>query len=429
MKVLIISHNPLTTYHNMGKTFLSLFSGFKKEELCQLYIYPSIPDVEACNSYFQITDKEVLRSYYTFSVKGKEIAPDLNLHTEFTDENEAKLYKNPKNKTALRCLARDWMWQFSHWYNKRLKKWLEKEKPTCIFVVPGEGKFIHNMALKISKKYRLPIVSYICDEYYFVEKPKGFLNRIKQRALSKKIEKLYAKTTHIITICDELNVLYSKTFGVGATTVMTATGYPIALEPQYCEQPTTIMYMGNLRLNRYRSLAEIGHALEELNQEQGSSYKLKIYSAETEEKILSSLRTIPSVELCGFVTGEEFEKVFRSSEILLHTEAFDAQSVDFTKHSLSTKIGDTLGSGICLFAYGPVNIASIQYLRRNGCALVCTEKAALKQMLKKAFNDAEQRKAVCERALQTAKIHHDCCKNAKIVRKTFETFENRLQEL
>lgn len=41
MKVLLLSHNPVTTYNNMGKTFLSLFSAFRPEELCQLYLYPA----------------------------------------------------------------------------------------------------------------------------------------------------------------------------------------------------------------------------------------------------------------------------------------------------------------------------------------------------------------------------------------------------
>lgn len=49
MKVLLISHNSISTYQNMGKTFLSLFNCFQKEELCQLYIYPSKNSIiESC---------------------------------------------------------------------------------------------------------------------------------------------------------------------------------------------------------------------------------------------------------------------------------------------------------------------------------------------------------------------------------------------
>lgn len=53
MKVLLLSHNPVTTYNNMGKTFLSLFSAFRPEELCQLYLYPAVPDTACCGSYYR----------------------------------------------------------------------------------------------------------------------------------------------------------------------------------------------------------------------------------------------------------------------------------------------------------------------------------------------------------------------------------------
>ena len=60
MKVLLLSHNPVTTYNNMGKTFLSLFSAFRPEELCQLFLYPAVPDTACCGSYYRFTDREAL---------------------------------------------------------------------------------------------------------------------------------------------------------------------------------------------------------------------------------------------------------------------------------------------------------------------------------------------------------------------------------
>ena len=62
MKVLLLSHNPVTTYNNMGKTFLSLFSAFRPEELCQLFLYPAVPDTACCGSYYRFTDREALHS-------------------------------------------------------------------------------------------------------------------------------------------------------------------------------------------------------------------------------------------------------------------------------------------------------------------------------------------------------------------------------
>ena len=75
-KVLLISHNPLTTYESMGKTFSTLLRSFARDEICQLYIYPTVPNVDTCSSFFRITDKDVLRSYVRFRVQGTRIEPD-----------------------------------------------------------------------------------------------------------------------------------------------------------------------------------------------------------------------------------------------------------------------------------------------------------------------------------------------------------------
>ena len=192
MKVLIISHLPMATQNNMGKTFLSLFSQFDKSELCQLYIYPSYPDVDRCSSYYRVTDKDILSSLIKFKKAGKEVALEYINETQGLYENaeDEALYRNKKNKSAIRRLIRDAMWQVANWYNKNLKLWLEKEKPTCIFVAPGAAMFVYNFALKISKKLDIPIVTYICDEYYFVNTPSSSLEKFRLKLLKDRIEKL-----------------------------------------------------------------------------------------------------------------------------------------------------------------------------------------------------------------------------------------------
>ena len=102
MKVLILSHNPITTYQNMGKTLLSLFSSFNISELCQLYIYPTIPDIEKCNSYYRITDRDVFKSYARFGkVKSRVIQNNeinINKHSLFETENDEAFLTKTKNK-------------------------------------------------------------------------------------------------------------------------------------------------------------------------------------------------------------------------------------------------------------------------------------------------------------------------------------------
>ena len=420
LKVLAVAHNPFSTYQNMGKTLVSMFSDFDRTELCQLYIYPTVPDSDKATSYYRITDKDVLRSYYKFRVDGKVITPTPDMHAMFENADDEALYRNRKNKKPLRMLLRDLMWKLAPWYNKGLRTWIEEQAPSCIFVAPGTAKFIYDIAFKISKAYKLPIVSYICDDYYFVKSRKGILARLEQSTLKKKIKALIKKSAHVITICDELKEAYSAEFNVPVTTVMTGSSYSLAEQPKKVDEPKAITYMGNIRCNRYHSLAEIGRTLDEINLEKGTSYELRIYTAEKDAEILSSFAGIKSVKLCGFVSGEEFKEVFYSSDILLHTEGHDEASVDLVKHSVSTKIADSLASGIPFFAYGPDCVASVKHLLKNDCAIVATSGEELREKLLEAFENAELREAKCKNALECAKAYHDGEAVAKKIRGIFE---------
>ena len=408
---------------------MSLFSAFDKKELCQLYIYPSLPDCEFCSSYYRVTDKDVLKSYYKFKVRGREIQKEeisTERHELFENTKDEKIYRNRKNKKPSRLLLRDLMWKFSRWYNKSLRNWIKEQQPTCIFVAPGTGKFLYDIALKISKKYNLPIVSYICDDYYFVKKADSFLGRIQQWLLKRKIEELMSHSRAVVTICDELKVCYEEKFDVPTQRIMTGSSFPIAENVRKQSEVKTITYMGNIRCNRYTALAKVGQALDEINAENQTDFFLEIYSGEKDERILNSFKGIDSVKLCGFISGKEFEEKLKNAELLLHVEAFDEKSIDLVKHSVSTKIADSLGSGVCLLGYGPKEVASMQHLIRNDCALVCTTESELKGFLWKAFYDVGERNRVRENALKTARLYHDSFVTSRrfyeMMRKLYEDF-------
>ena len=426
MKVLIVSHNPISTNNNMGKTLLTLFSGFEREELCQFYIYPTVPDVNKCASYYRLTDKDVLRSYYKFKLRGKVInGEDINIneHKVFEDEKDESLYRDKKNKFPFRLLARDLMWKFSRWYNKRLKAWIQEQKPTHIFIAPGTSKFIYDIALKVAKKYNLPIITYICDDYFFVKKANSLLGRIQQRSLHKKINKLMRKTQEIITICSNLNSLYGDYFGVPTTTVMTGTNYNIENEPIKYSEINSLTYMGNIRCNIYISLAKIGRALDNINEEMNKNISLDIYSVEKDPAILDTFKDIKSIKLCGFLSGAEFDKKFHECEMLIHTEDFSNESIDLVKNSVSTKIADSLGSGICLFAFAPKEVASMQYLIENDCAVCCDDEDNLVQSLKVALFDNVERERVVINAIKTANQNHELTAVGNKVKEIFEKID------
>lgn len=420
MKVLIISHNATSNINNMGKTIKSLFSAFEKEELCQLYVHPAIPDADICSSYYRITDASVLRGYFSLQAPGEEISTIEHIKNEnriFENEKTSAIYGRKNNHTAFKRILRDIMWNFSRWDSKGLYEWLEREKPTCIFLAPGYAKFIYDIAIKISKRLSIPIITYICDDYYFVKTPKSIVGRIQLSLLKKKMSALMDISSHLIVICQEMKDVYSKKFSLPISVIMTGS---VIDKPVKHNKSTNeiqkLCYFGNLSCNRHVSLCEIGRALTRINEVYDAEFELDIYSGENNEAILNPLREIESVNICGFVTGQAFEKAFLSSDILIHTEAFDDESIDLVKFSISTKIADSLASGIPLFAYGPKKVASIQHLLRNQCAIVATSEDSVFDILTGTLTDENARSAVVTDAIKTAKKYHNADENGRRVK-------------
>lgn len=419
MKVLLISHNPVSMNQNMGRTILTLFSEFRREELCQLYIYPSIPDVDACSSFYRITDKDILKSYYRFHVDGQRVKSAPGKGAIFENPADQKLYRHKNNHAPWKCIMRDAMWKYSKWYNRDLKAWLDEQKPTCIFVAPGRAKLLYDIAMHLAEKMAIPIVTYLCDDFYFTQPDTKLTGKLFQFLLRKKMDALMQQTKKCITICDAMKERYAHRFPIQFQTIMTASSRSIAQEIKKVEHPTEIIYMGNIRCGRYSSLAEIGRELDIINEENGSNYCLKIYSGEQNQEVLKSFKDIKSIQLCGFVTGERFEHIFLGADILLHVESFTSKYIDRVRYSISTKIADSLASGICLFAYGPNEVASIQYIEKEQCGVVCTEQCRLHDTLLNVLHSRECREAAARNGLYTAMRNHNPEKNQHMVKEIF----------
>lgn len=416
MKVLIISHTPITSHEAMGKTMATLFSHFDKSELCQLYIYPTLPDAPYCSSFFRVTDKDVLRSYFSFfRVRGGEIPADKICaeNTLFEEGKDESLYRSQKNKTGLRMLLRDAMWRCARWYNRALREYLDRERPSVIFVAPGSAVFLYRIALRIARDYDLPIVTYLCDDYYFIDRPKGLFARMHHRAVLRATERLMRRTERIVCISPSLEREYGARFGVPAETVMTGASFPIAEHPTEKREPIGITYLGNIRYNRFLSLCEIGAELDRINAKRGTSFTLDIYTSEKAENILYMLSRHRSIRLHGYVSGEEFRRTLLGADYLLHVESFDDYNANLVRHSVSTKIADSLASGVPLIALAPASVASMQYLREEACALTACTLEELPALLDSAFFGDLDREATVTRALMAAREHHNTEKNSR----------------
>lgn len=414
MKVLIMSHNPITDYNSMGKTFLGLFSTFPEEDLCQFYIYPTLPNIKVCRSYYRITDHEALRSILFRGNSGRCISNDeiKKENTLYENDNISKIYLDKSSHRELKILVRDIIWKLATVKNRRLAVWLSEEKPSVIFAAPGASGFFYQLVFRFARQLNIPIVTYVCDDFYFSNRSKkGVIKRIYAHYIRKKIKRLLEASCHVITISEELAYDYATEFGCQCTVISTGANLKRAWNP-ICGDGKILSYFGNLQLGRYLSLAEVAKSLDLYNLKHNSSIILNIYTADCSPKILEAFKGIKSVNFCGFLTADKMYVEMNKASVLLHIESFDNENRVRVKYSVSTKIADSLASGICVLAYGPEGLASIEYLRRNECAFVANNGVELERELSECLGNPEARTKAAARALDVAARNHDRLKQS-----------------
>lgn len=421
IKVLVISHNCFNTFQNMGKTLMALFNEFSKNELCQLYLYPSYPNIDNCNSQYRITDIDVLSSIFGSNKCGKIINKSYikENNTLYDDSKHNNIYKSKKKKKNYLILARELVWKIGKWKTPDLMEWIEKEKPNVIFYASGDSCFSYNIAIYLSKKYNIPLVTYFCDDHYTFNKfslsPLYWLHKL---LLRKCIKKIVNSSKELIYISEEFENYFFSLFNKHGKTIMTP--YSKAFPNYYNmvrNKPIIISYIGNLDLNRWQTLIDIGVALDKINEKEIHAV-LNIYSHVTDIEIIRKLTSTKSIFFKGAISTEQVYKTMEESDFLLHVESFKKADAIRVRFSVSTKISDILASNKPLIAIGPGNIASIKYLKENNAAFIIDNQNAINEKLSEYLTNIDYN--IIKNAKELAEKNHNIRKNSGKLKQIFE---------
>ena len=414
-KVLVISHNVFSGTGNMGRTMKDFLSCVPPQNLAQLYFHSERPTVQCCQNYFRITDTDVLKSVFSRKAAGtvfteEDIAENQNSRTD--KGLKAKVYQFSRRRTPLIYLARNLMWSAGVWQNKKLEQWIQDFSPDLIFFASGDYSFAYKVVCRIAQKYELPVLTWCCDDFYISRTERqSFWYRLNKKNLMKWARAVMEKTDTIITISDKMAKDYQKLFHKRTVTLrISADMNTYSLPP---EKRSGIAYIGNLGVNRSIPLVNFAGALAQLDNQDLDH--IDVYSNESNPEILKRIRSVQEIHFKGALSGTQIAQKLGVYRYLLHIEAFDQSARNRTRYSLSTKIGESLRSGACLIAYGPAELASMEYLKEHSAAFV-TESAdiAVCFIKESQYNQTQYRKYI-ENAEALASECHDKAKNESVM--------------
>ena len=205
---------------------------------------------------------------------------------------------------------------------------------------------------------------------------------------------------------------YAQLFGFPVQTIRISSDANPAALPR--AQREGISYVGNLGIDRITPLIELGRALKAAQLPEFET--IRVYSGERNPATLAQITEDNGLTFCGRLTEQGVERVLGASKFLILVESFDRSAIRRTKYSLSTKVAESLRSGACIIAYGPDEIASIEYLRRHKAACILNSAAEFPEV-RRLCTAADEYDAHIQCAQSLAEQFHSAKTNENCIEK------------
>jgi len=363
MKILVISNNPFSNCFNNGKTLESLFSWASKDNLAQLFFHDAFnPDLDFCNNYFKVSDKEILRNLFNRNACGRIIEKNV------VSCPEGKQYKTSSVLSSLQCF-RDILWKMGYRNKKRalLHEWVLNFAPDCIFFVGGNCGFAHGIALDIAELCRAKLYSYFTDDYIIYPKYKNILKNVQRERLKRIYDTTIEASSCCFVIGEMMALEYSKYYKRQFFPIMNSVPI-IDFPPKPCDNEFVISYFGNLSLNRWKMIIRFAQLL---NCVKGQAcIVLRVYSTSIPDKHVKELFSINDIHYMGMVLGDDYREALINSDMLLHIESDNLYDKSLTRLSVSTKLPEYMVTCRPIIAYGPKEVASMALLSDNNIGYV-----------------------------------------------------------
>ena len=427
-RVLIVGTVPYDPQQT-SRAFDAYFHDWEPEALAQIFSHPAIPCRGHCGKLYQITDARILSRWFRPGTQTgrsfrREELPETREPEHRKPEGSSflqKAYRLGGKHTALTHAMRGLLWRERFWHTEELDRWMDDFSPECVFLAFSDDFFIPKIALYAAKRYGIPIVSCIGDDYYFNThfslNPIYLGYKYRYRAL---VRRVLAHPGSAMYISDKIRDLYNKAFSLDGETVYLYSS--LSRKPFAPVDPVSprITYFGNIRMGRDASLCAVADALAALN----PGWRLDVYSNERDEKKLKRLRENERIRFHGRIPYEQVCLELSRSDATLIVEGFRRKDVELSRYSLSTKAADALAAGAAIISYGSADCGIVEYMKQTGAALVCTGEAELRAELGPFLADAERQRRYYEAQIRVTEAHHNlkqsCAAAERVIRKAIE---------
>ena len=364
-KVLVIASTPFSKTKNNGKTLSSFFETYDRTLIAQFSYSGGDFNSDICDNYYFFTKEDVLRGNKGAAYKSAGILMKENIMESGKKKSFIKrffhVFSQARNPIAL--WIKDRIWKKAD-YSKALD-WIDQFDPDVVFFQGFSMAYGYDFALNVCKRNNIPLILELTDDYTYRLYPLSIIEKINHKRYMYVFTEAITLASKTIVISDLMKEEYESRFGGDMDVMMNAVN---TKNFNYdCERtPNDYVYAGNLLLNRWKVLRNLGKALLQINQKA----TLNIYTPDVPPKhILKSLSKVSSIRYGGRLTKDELECRLKKCEYVVHVEAFDKKNRKITRLSMSTKISEYVACGAKILAIGPSDVASMKCISDNNLGI------------------------------------------------------------
>lgn len=391
-RLLLITRNAWSNDISTGNTMSNFFSTWKYP-IANIYCRDEKINNSICKNYFRITERELVDAFFhKRNIGTKIIFGSLEVNKSF--ENNKNISREKKKYDFFRnhrlqffLWGRELIWKTGKWKNTNLNDFLNEISPNIILMPLYDCLYMYDILFYVYNYTSAKVVIYTGDDMYTLRQLSlSPLNWIDLMLRRKKIRKAIDISSMCFCLSEKQSLEYSKIFNTRFLNIPKHAQCKKITKRKKVVLPVIMLYTGNIILGRYKVLGEIGKVIEKINKE-NEKIQLHIYTGNQLTPKMKRALNKKGVFFHGAISNEEVKKKQEIADVLVHVEDFSFRNKMKVFMSFSTKIVDYMAKGKTIFAVGPKDVASIEYLLNKDIAIVATKNSEIEEKIKKLVFD------------------------------------------
>lgn len=374
----MVSTIPSWSQRSGSNTFSTLFTGYPKDKLANIYTRADLPDSEVCDRYFRILESSVIKSCIKPIATGCEVKKAKSDSNNDEAISERKRYSFfTRHRWRIFLWLRELGWKLGNWKSAQLDEFLEDYSPD-VFVFHIESYWYFNRLNKyiISKAQPSKVIGYLWDDNFtYKQQPYSLFAKIHRYFTRRQVKELVGLCDTVFTISPKMQQECDQEFGINS--ILLTKPLLVSNKTEYTynkNKPIRIVYSGSLVIGRDKAIEMLVECLKEINRN-GIRIYLDIYSGTALSEKKRKLLDVPGISnFKGHLPQKQVFKEQETCDILLFVENPNNKYHNEARLSFSTKITDYLSRNRAILAIGPSDIAPMEYLKNENAAMTCSSK-------------------------------------------------------